>query len=218
VTEPRFIPGHADSLVYRVRVGLDPSVPPVIMLHGKGGDEKAMWVLESALPEGGLVASPRGLYPLSDGGYQWKESTTGNWPTISNFARAGEALQKTVDDLESRFELDRKRLVLMGFSQGAALAFAGVALGMLHPAALVSLAGYLPEGDIDLLRGSHVFWGHGLRDDFVPIARAREDVTRLKSIGAEVHYCETDIGHKLGVECARGLDLWLSDRFSLSKK
>lgn len=216
MTEPRFIPGEIGRLVYRLRVGIDPEVPPVIMLHGKGGDEKVMWVLESVLPEGGLVASPRGLYSLSDGGYQWKESTTGRWPTISSFAPAGEALLRTVDDLERRFELDRNRLILMGFSQGAALAFAGVALGMLHPAALVSLAGYLPEGDIGLLQRSHVFWGHGLRDDLVPIARAREDVARLQSIGAEVHYCETDIGHKLGIECARGLDLWLSDRFSLS--
>ncbi|HEY42660.1 MAG TPA: hypothetical protein G4O11_01630 [Anaerolineae bacterium] len=216
MTEPRFIPGHADRLAYRVRVGIDPEVPPVIMIHGKGGDEKVMWVLEGVLPEGGLVASPRGLYLLSEGGYQWKESRNRSWPIISNFARAGEALLRTVDDLERRFGLDRTRLVLMGFSQGAALAFAGAALGMLHPAALVSLAGYLPEGDIDLLQGSHVFWGHGLQDDLVPITRAREDVARLRTIGAEVHYCETDIGHKLGVECARGLNLWLSDRFSLS--
>ena len=216
MTEPKFIPGHADSLVYRVRVGVEPGVPPVIMIHGKGGDEKVMWVLESVLPEGGLVASPRGLYHLSEGGYQWKESTDRTWPTVSNFARAGEALLKTVDDLEERFGLDRDRLVLMGFSQGAAMAFAGVALGMLHPAALVSLAGYLPEGDIDLLRGSHVFWGHGLQDDLVPIARAREDVEKLMAVGAEVNYCETDIGHKLGVECARGLNRWLSVRFSLN--
>jgi phospholipase/carboxylesterase len=96
------------------------------------------------------------------------------------------------------------------------LAFAAVALGMLHPAALISLAGYLPEGDVNLLRGSRVFWGHGLRDDLVPITRAREDVAKLRSVGSDVHYCETDIGHKLGVECARGLNLWLSEQFSLS--
>jgi predicted esterase len=106
----------------------------------------------------------------------------------------------------------------MGFSQGAALAFASTALGMLHTAALISLAGYVPEGDIHLLRGSHVFWGHGLRDDLVPIERARDDVARLGRVGAEVHYCEADIGHKLGVECARGLDTWLSEQFSLSQE
>jgi predicted esterase len=121
-----------------------------------------------------------------------------------------------VDDLERRFELDRTHLVFMGFSQGAALAFAGAALGILHPTALISLAGYLPEGDIRLLRGSRVFWGHGLRDDLVPITRAREDVAKLRSVGADVQYCETDIGHKLGVECARGLNLWLSGQFALS--
>ena len=202
--------------MYRLRVGVEPEVPPVIMIHGKGGDEKAMWVLEGVLPKGGSVASPRGPYLLSEGGYQWKESTTGEWPSIMDFAGAGEALLRMVDDLEIRFGLDRTHLVFMGFSQGAALAFAGAALGMLHPAALISLAGYLPEGDVNLLRGSRVFWGHGLRDDLVPITRARKDVAKLRSVGADVHYCETDIGHKLGVECARGLNLWLSEKFSLS--
>jgi len=216
VTEPRFIPGLTGGLVYQLRVGIDPAVPPVIMLHGKGGDEKVMWVLEGVLPKGGIVASPRGPNLLPEGGYQWKESTNGEWPSIMDFARAGEALFRTVDDLERRFGLDSNHLVFMGFSQGAALAFAGAALGMLHPAALVSLAGYLPEGDINLLQGLQVFWGHGLRDDLVPIARAREDVTRLRSVGADVHYCEADIGHKLGVECARGLDLWLGEQFSSS--
>ncbi|HEY46002.1 MAG: hypothetical protein AMJ88_09925 [Anaerolineae bacterium SM23_ 63] len=218
MTEPKVIPGQAGGLVYLLRVGVDPEVPPVIMLHGKGGDEKVMWVLEGVLPKGGIVASPRGPYRLPEGGYQWKESTKGEWPSITDFARAGEALLRMVDDLERRFGLDRNRLVFMGFSQGAALAFTGAALGMLHPAALVSLAGYLPEGEINLLHGSQVFWGHGLRDDLVPIERARDDVARLRSVGAEVHYCEADIGHKLGVECARGLDIWLSEQFSLSYK
>jgi phospholipase/carboxylesterase len=121
-----------------------------------------------------------------------------------------------VDDLENRFGLDRDRLVLMGFSQGAAMAFAGAALGLVRPAALVSLAGYLPMGDIHRLHGLKVFWGHGIQDDLVPIERARADVTELRSVGAEVHYCESDIGHKLGVECARGLNLWLTERFSLN--
>ncbi len=87
---------------------------------------------------------------------------------------------------------------------------------MFHPAVLISLAGYIPEGDIHLLQGSQVFWGHGLQDDLVPIGRAREDVARLQNVGVDVHYCETDIGHKLGVECAHGLNLWLREQFSLS--
>ncbi len=216
MTESKVIPGDAGGLVYLVRVGEDPTVPPVIMLHGKGGDEKVMWVLEGMLPEGGLVSSPRGLYPLSMGGYQWKESTHGDWPSIMDFGRAAEALLRMVDDLERRYEFDRNQLVVMGFSQGAACAIASAALGLLNAAALVSLAGYVPKGDIHLLHRTKVFWGHGLRDDLVPIERAREDVVRLRNIGAEVDFCETDIGHKLGVECARGLDLWLSEQFCLS--
>lgn len=215
MTDPRWVSATAGGLGYRLREGVNKNVPPIVMLHGLSGDEKVMWVLEGVLPEGGLVASPRGLYPLPDGGYQWSSRTTSYRSSLSDFEPAVEALVRTVEDLEQRAGMDRRRLVLLGFSQGMGLAFASAALSALHPAALVALAGYLPEGDVRSLADLQVYWGHGLRDDMIPIDRARSGVERLRDVGAVVNFCEADVGHKLGVECARDLRTWMSGLYSL---
>ena len=48
----------------------------MILLHGLGGNEDVMWVLETALPPGGLVAAPRGTFPSVAGGYSWSARMT----------------------------------------------------------------------------------------------------------------------------------------------
>jgi phospholipase/carboxylesterase len=214
VTDPRWVSAPAGGLGYRLREGVNKHVPPIVLLHGLSGDENVMWVLEGVLPAGGLVASPRGPYPLPQGGYRWKARSAGYRSSLSDFAPAIDALVRTVEDLEQRTGMDRRRLVLLGFSQGAGLAFASVALSALHPAGLVVLAGYVPEGDVRGLSGLQIYWGHGLRDDQIPIERARSDVERLRGAGVTVHFCEADVGHKLGVECARGLRTWMSGLYS----
>jgi predicted esterase len=209
MTEPTFVSGPPDGLSYRYKVGTEGGAPIVMMLHGKTGDEKVMWVLEGVLPRGSHLVALRGLFPVAEGGYQWENTAPGVWPEMADFQASADALLRTVEDFERRFQFDRSRLVLMGFSQGAALAFAATALGILQPGAIVSLAGFLPKGKLDRLQDLPIFWGHGSQDEMIPIENARLDVEKLLRIGADVHYCEADVGHKLGAECARGLKTWL---------
>jgi predicted esterase len=48
-------------------------------------------------------------------------------------------------------------------------------------------------------------------DEMVPIGRARRVVKVMKNAGAEVLYCEEDVGHKLSSGCFRGLDEYFVD-------
>jgi phospholipase/carboxylesterase len=102
----------------------------------------------------------------------------------------------------------------MGFSQGAALAFAATFLGRLQPAGIVSLAGFLPQGELKNVKDLPIYWGHGISDTLVPIERAREAVLMLKRAGADVVLCEAGVGHKVGLECTRGLKEWFLREFS----
>jgi len=78
-----------------------------------------------------------------------------------------------------------------------------------RPKGVAALAAYLPSGNLDGVQDLPVFWSHGTRDSTVPVERARADVDRLRAAGADVDYCETDAGHKVGIECMRALRSWL---------
>jgi predicted esterase len=193
-----------------IRQTFAPGTLLVIMLHGWSGDERAMWVFENVLPPSSMVVSVRGIFPVKTGGYQWTNESPSIDLDTTKFDDASIFLKTVRDDLVAELNHHIK-VVLMGFSQGAALAFASA--GKLKPEGIVAIAGFLPDGDIKHLSSVPIFWGHGIRDDHVPISRAREDVARLRKAGAEVAFCEVDVGHKLGVECAQGLEQWLKQTF-----
>ncbi|NIM93969.1 MAG: hypothetical protein GTO18_09695 [Anaerolineales bacterium] len=199
---------HNRGLTALLRESMDPHATSFILLHGLGGDERSMWVLEHAIPAGSFIAAPRGLHELDVGGYSWVDPDIDSWPDLDDFHSSIKELEDFVIGLNTVDGFNRERLVYMGFSQGAALAFAAASESAIRPAAVVAAAGFLPRGELNNLEGLRVFWGHGTLDDQVPISRARLDAERLWGMGIELHFCETEVGHKLGLECMRGLRKW----------
>lgn len=184
--------------------------PVYLLLHGLTGDEDVMWVFASRLPANVLMIAPRGLHSSISGGYSWLPESGRKWPLISDFRPAVEAL---LELLNPNFfpTADFSNLRLVGFSQGAALSYV---FGLLHPQkvrALAGLSGFLPEDAPDYiagqpLRGKRIFVAHGTQDDTVPVQRARWAVQTLQQAGAQVNYCEDDVGHKLSASCFNGLE------------
>ena len=216
MTEPLHLPDPLSGLSYKVRAPKDRQDIAVLMLHGLGGDETSMSVLEQAFPENSLLVAPRGLYGLGEGSFSWVNPRVTGWATIEDFQTSVEALEALIEELQSTEDLDPQRLVLMGFSQGAGLAFAFASTSNMPIKALIVAAGFLPLGDIEKLKGLPIFWGHGKLDEWIPIARALYGVEKLREQDAEVRFCEANIGHKLGVECLQGLKTWLREIFPTS--
>jgi phospholipase/carboxylesterase len=102
-------------------------------------------------------------------------------------------------------------LDLLGFSQGAALAGA---LTLIYPRRVRSLgllSGFLPTAinanpADNSLNGLRVFIAHGTLDDRVPIRHARQAAATLQKAGAQVEFCEANVGHKLGLPCFKALE------------
>ena len=61
------------------------------------------------------------------------------------------------------------------------------------------------------LAGKQVFVSHGTQDNLVPIDRARASMSLLEQAGAQVTYCEADVGHKVSADCLRGLENFFKD-------
>lgn len=213
VSELKVKHNSRSGLVYRYREGNKDHGPPILLFHGLGGDENAMWILEQGILEGGFKIAPRGLFEVGESGYSWVKGPLQGWPTRDDFTPSVEALKNLVEELEAEFILRREDLYLMGFSQGAALAFAAASDPDLRPKAVISTAGFLPKGDFTNLKDLPIFWGHGSRDEWIPIERARSDAIFLRDFGAKIRFCETDVGHKLGMECLNGLKRWMEEVF-----
>lgn len=207
VTELQTIAG------WTVRVRTPESAGPhpiILMLHGWTGDENAMWVFARRMPPEALLIAPRGPVPVGPGGFGWHDNLGETWPRVEHFRPAVESLV----DLLTPFnfpsgDLDQP-LRLVGFSQGAALAFTFALLNPKWIRAVAGLSGFLPAGAASLvqgkpLRGKPVFMAHGTQDVLVPVERAREAVRVLQQAGARVAYCEDDVGHKLSTACFSSL-------------
>jgi phospholipase/carboxylesterase len=100
---------------------------------------------------------------------------------------------------------------LVGFSQGAALAYS---LALAYPQrvrAIAGLSGFAPGGVETFVEGQPLsgvpcFMAHGTQDELVPLRRARLARQILLEAGAQVTLCEDDVGHKLSASCFRGLE------------
>jgi predicted esterase len=56
-----------------------------------------------------------------------------------------------------------------------------------------------------------IFVAHGTQDQMIPIDRARASMALLEQAGAQIIYCEEEVGHKLSVNCLRALETYLKD-------
>lgn len=207
----------AAPLAFRLRQATDDRYPAIVMLHGLTGDERSMWALEGAAPASALLVTPRGPHAQAQGGYAWNPAIQAWPPLVAEFSASVDKLERLLEFLADGYELDRERVVLMGFSNGAAMAFAaGMTPLRTPPIGLVAISGHLPEGGLDPLRDTPIFWSHGVQDSTIPISVARTDVARLRRHGCSVEFCEAEVGHKLGADCLDDLRGWYRQRFSRS--
>lgn len=214
-TEPYAI--EQDGWTVRVQPPAEPETAGVILLlHGWTGDERVMWVFTRALAGRFWLFAPRAPLPAVPGGYGWIPHGGQGWPALEDFEQVTGSLLSAFDGWAEYIRLPaaaRERpLHLMGFSQGAAMSFATAAYHPQRTGCVAALAGFLPrransEGGWEpAFRGRSVYVAHGSRDEIVPVRMAYETVREMQAAGADVTFCESDVGHKLSADCLKGLE------------
>ena len=172
--------------------------PTLLLLHGTGGNEDDLLSLGRELSPQSALLSPRGKVLEHGMPRFFRRLAEGVFDEADLILRAGE-LAAFVLAAAAQYGLDAKRVVAVGYSNGANIA-AGVLL--LHPGvlagavlfrAMVPLAPKTPP----TLGGTKVLIESGRTDSMIPAASAEELAGMLREAGAEVTQQWTPGGHSL---------------------
>lgn len=195
--------------------------PTIIALHGWGANAMDLLGLAPFLADGRfMILCPQGpvevpLGPMS--GWGWFPLTGGGPMDPDAFENALIRLRGFIDDAEQRYPIDRRKLVILGFSQGGVMAYA---LALTEPtrfAGLVALSSWLPAPLAAALPPADraqltTLVHHGVADQMIDVARGKESLEQLRRLGVPAAYREFDMGHEINGDSLGDLSRWLEEK------
>ena len=202
-----------------VHPGGDGPLPTVIALHGHGANAHELAGLEPHLAGGrALWVLPQGEYLLSPGvcGFTWLHRDNQGQRASDEPARAIASLRAFINDVVARYPIDPERIVLLGFSMGAALAWSLALVEPTRYAGLAVLSGYLSEETtlgLDIGPGLErlpILVQHGRHDQVAEVGHVEAMVAQLRAQGASIEYQPFEMGHEMSVESIQALSRWLA--------
>ena len=193
--------GHVPPLRALVRDAVGEPEGALVLLHGRGADERDLFPLLDVLdPERRLLGiTPRGPLSLPPGGAHWYRLGGIPTPDPDTFFPTFEAAAAFLDELPVPID----RVVLGGFSQGAVMSWAlGFGTGRPRPAAIMALSGFMPEVagfELDLvgLDGYPIAVAHGSHDPIIPVEFGRTAAERVRAAGADLLWRESPVPHTI---------------------
>jgi phospholipase/carboxylesterase len=197
--------------------------PTILALHGWGASALDLIGLAPVLNQGeALVLSPQGpigiRIPGGPMGYGWYPLGEGSQASPEELTQASAQVLDFLEVAQQRYPVDPRKVVLLGFSQGGALAFDLALRDSSRFAGLAALSSWLPEGVAAQIQPdtAHqslpVLLVHGTEDPMVPVGRARESRQRLAALGVLLTYREYEMGHEINAEALRDIVNWLDDK------
>ena len=189
-----------------------PSHPvTLLLLHGTGGDENDLLALGNELWTGAALLGVRGKV-LENGMPRFFRRFSEGVFDVEDLKFRTEELAQFIDEAAERYHFSKKKLMVVGYSNGANI---GASLILLHPhymAAAVLFRAMVPFVP-DLIRDfSHlsVFIGAGRLDPIVPSGQVEELGALFESGGADLTISWSQSGHELGGDDIRAAKIWLS--------
>ncbi len=186
--------------------------PTLLLLHGTGGDENDLLDLGRILdPNVGLL-SPQGKV-LENGMSRFFRRLAEGVFDVPDLIQRTHELADFVEVASTTYGFDAKRVIAVGFSNGANIA---ASMLLLRPSTLASaillhpMVPFVPD-ELPKLTGKQVFIGAGRRDPIVPMQNTEQLVQLLQQAGATVKAYWHNGGHTITHEEVREAKWWLSN-------
>lgn len=186
------------SYLHRFEPGSDPAAPPLLLLHGTGGNEHDLIPLGHQLAPGSALLSPRG--DVSEHGMPrfFRRFAEGVFD-LEDVARRTHALADFVAAAAATYGFDPRKLTALGYSNGANIA---ASLFLIRPEAIARAVLLRPmvvlePATVPTLQGKHVLLLSGRHDPIVPTDHPPRVAAQLRDAGADVTLQWLDTGHQL---------------------
>lgn len=184
------------DMIHRFEPATDAARPPLLLLHGTGGNEADLLPFGHLVAPGAALLSPRGAV-LENGMPRFFRRLAEGVFDEADLRRRTDELAAFVRDATDRYGIAAP--VAVGFSNGANIA-ASLLLrhpGLLHGAALLRAMVPFTDPAVGPLEGTPVLLLSGAADPIVPPANSEKLAAMLRQAGAAVTYEQLPGGHGL---------------------
>ncbi|MSR30612.1 MAG: hypothetical protein EXR99_03815 [Gemmataceae bacterium] len=189
--------------------------PLLVFLHGHGSSEDSVLRYAPHISRRNFIAiSLRGRQEVTiqkngkfEEGYSWgSQAQSDAWVEDYLF----NAIEKTRDF----YHIHSRRIYLVGFCEGATLAYRMALQFPEQFAGMVSLNGCLPRQQrplwrVNQMRHIKLFMGHGVANSVIPMGMALEDRLQFQMAGVEPCWRTYGTNHRLHVEMFKDTNRWI---------
>jgi predicted esterase len=198
------------GFVHRFVPGTRPGLPPVLLLHGTGGNEDDLLSLGNALVSGAPLLSPRGQV-LENGMPRFFRRHAEGVFDVDDVRFRAQQLAHFVAAARERYGLGEVPPIAIGFSNGANIA---AALLLLHPGSLSAglllrpMVPLVPD-PLPVLDEVPVLIAAGRTDPIVMPSQSQALADLLGRAGAEVTLHWSNAGHGLTRDDLAAGERWM---------
>ncbi|WP_438972537.1 alpha/beta hydrolase [Polaribacter sp.] len=194
--------------------------PLLILLHGYGSNKEDLFSFAEELPDELLIVSAQAPNNMGFGSYAWYainfDASQGKFSDLIQAKSAIDKIALFIDAIKNKYNTNKEKTFLLGFSQGAILSYS---ISFFYPNKVnhvIALSGYvnkdlLPE-KLPESNTTDYYISHGIVDQVIPVAWAKESKSFLDTLNLESVYSEYNVGHGVAPQNFYSFKEWIEKR------